>query len=790
GSVILDGTTTQTITNAAGETFYNLTIDKSSGTVQLNDPITVNNNLAINNGTLDDNGNQVTGNTTGTFTLAANTELKLGAATATSFPTNYTNANITLNVSSTVSYNSSASQTISNIPDYGNLTSTSTGSRTLPSGQIVKIAGSFTTGTNSYSISGSTVEYNGSGTQTIVAFNYNSLTSSSTGDRIISSTGNVRIAGVFTKGTNTYTTTGSTVSYNGSGGQTVVDLNYNNLTISGVRGANDVTLSSTGTIGVANTLTFSAFFSGGGYLNSGSTIEFNGSGAQTIPAFNYNNLTSSSTGARTLASSGTVGIAGTFTIGANTYTTTGSTVDYNGSASQTIASLSYNDLILSNGVGLLFGGNVDMTGDLTISGSLDLSGFALNMEGNFTNNGTFIHSNGAVILDNVSTGQTIGGTGAITFYDLTMNNGSTGATLNSSITVANDLTLTDGDIDLNGNTIDLSSTGTIVGETNDKRIKGTSGVITTTRAISAPASLNVGGMGAILTGADVLGSTTIQRSHVAQTGAGNTGIERFYDITPTNNTGLNMTLRFSYLENELNGQTESSFSLYRSTDGGSTWVDRAGTHSAASNYVELSSISAFSRWTVSNASSNPLPIDLLSFTAEYMSYGIKIKWETATEINNDYFTIERSADGIDFEEIRQVAGAGNSSSPIDYSIIDEAPLQGISYYRLKQTDFDGRYEYFPAVSVKWGDVKEFNILSTGPNPVINELKIQYEIPESGVIKFILIDLNSKLLFEENISASKGVNNYIYETSALNSGVYIIYLRVRDGDKVLSFKFIK
>ncbi|MBN4066097.1 T9SS type A sorting domain-containing protein, partial [Candidatus Amoebophilus asiaticus] len=335
-----------------------------------------------------------------------------------------------------------------------------------------------------------------------------------------------------------------------------------------------------------------------------------------------------------------------------------------------------------------------------------------------------------------------------------------------------------------------SSTGTIVGETNDKRIKGTSGVITTTRSISAPSSLNVGGIGAILTGADVLGSTTIQRSHVAQTGAGNTGIERFYDITPTNNTGLNMSLRFSYLDNELNGQTETSFALYRSTDGGSTWIDRGGTHAAASNYVELSSISAFSRWTVSNSSSNPLPIDLLSFTAESISYGIEIKWETATEINNDYFTIERSADGINFEEIRQVAGAGNSSSQIDYSIIDEAPLQGVSYYRLKQTDFDGRYEYFPAVSVKWGDVKEFSILSTGSNPVINELKIQYEIPESGVIKFTIIDLNGKLLYEENIFGSKGVNNYIYETSALSRGIYVLYLRVRDGDKILSFKFIK
>ena len=107
--------------------------------------------------------------------------------------------------------------------------------------------------------------FNGSGAQTIPAFNYNNLTSSSTGARTLASSGTIAVAGTFTPGTNAYTVTGSTVN-------------------------------------------------------------FNGAGAQTIPAFAYNNLTSSSTGARTLASSGTVGVAGTFTPGTNAYTVTGSTV--------------------------------------------------------------------------------------------------------------------------------------------------------------------------------------------------------------------------------------------------------------------------------------------------------------------------------------------------------------------------------------------------------------------------------------------------------------------------------
>src|SRR4029079_2013458 len=109
-----------------------------------------------------------------------------------------------------------------------------------------------------------------------------------------------------------YTVTGSTVDFNGSGAETIPAFNYNNLTSSST-GAR--TLS--GTIGVAGAFTPGASNS---YTTTGSTVNFNGSSAQTIPAFSYFNLTSSSTGTRTLASSGAIGVAGAFTPGTNVYT--------------------------------------------------------------------------------------------------------------------------------------------------------------------------------------------------------------------------------------------------------------------------------------------------------------------------------------------------------------------------------------------------------------------------------------------------------------------------------------
>src|SRR6185295_1125127 len=129
-----------------------------------------------------------------------------------------------------------------------------------------------------------------------------------------------------------YTITGSTIDFNGGGAQTIPAFSYNNLTSSN---AGARTLS--GIIGIANLFTPG----GNAYSITGSTINFNGNGAQTIPAFNFNNVTSSSTGARTLANSGSIGIAGVFTPGTNAYAISGSTIDFNGVGAQMIPAFSY-----------------------------------------------------------------------------------------------------------------------------------------------------------------------------------------------------------------------------------------------------------------------------------------------------------------------------------------------------------------------------------------------------------------------------------------------------------------
>jgi len=97
---------------------------------------------------------------------------------------------------------------------------------------------------------------------------------------------------------------------------------------------------------------------------------------------------------------------------------------------------------------------------------------------------------------------------------------------------------------------------------------------------------------------------------------------------------------------------------------------------------------------------------------------VEINWSTASETNNDFFSVERSSDGLNFEKLLEVKGVGDSDNITNYQASDERPLFGLSYYRLKQTDFDGQFEYSPVVSV-FLEGKDEPRLTLYPNPSPN-----------------------------------------------------------------------
>jgi hypothetical protein len=121
----------------------------------------------------------------------------------------------------------------------------------------------------------------------------------------------------------------------------------------------------------------------------------------------------------------------------------------------------------------------------------------------------------------------------------------------------------------------------------------------------------------------------------------------------------------------------------------------------------------------------PLPIELLSFTVNCYNQNTVIAWSTASENNNDYFTIEHSADAANWMIIKTVDGAGNSSTVKNYSFTDSITNNMVSYFRLKQTDFDGKFKYSKVITIR--NCKE----NSAPNSLV-----VYPNPAGGIINFL------------------------------------------------------
>ncbi len=452
---------------------------------------------------------------------------------------------------------------------------------------------------------------------------------------------------------------------------------------------------------------------------------------------------------------------------------------------------------------ILFSINISGQGFTNGSGNtFSLGSLTFSLSGNWSNSGTFTPGTGTVVFNGSSGNQTISNSSGESFYNITVNKASGDLQLLNNISVSGTVTLTSGDLDLNGNTMNLGTTGTI-SETPGNTVKGTSGTTTATRTLNAPTSDNVAGMGAEITSAANLGSTTITCGHTVQTGNDNSSILKYFDITPTNNTGLSATLVFHYDDSELNGLTESELQLFKSTDGGSTWTLMGGTVDVNANTVTLTGIDGFSRWTL-GASSSPLPVELTTFTAEVNETEVVLKWETETEVNNYGFEIEREAPlnppkGGKYGEwikIGFIEGHGNSNSPKEYSFTDENPPVGNIKYRLKQIDNDGQFEYYPNTSGIEVEVKEilpteYQLFQNYPNPFNPSTTIKYALPFESKVRLIIYNSLGEIIAElVNELQSAGNKEVMWNANNVASGVYIYKIKAVPTDGTKAFTAIK
>lgn len=386
------------------------------------------------------------------------------------------------------------------------------------------------------------------------------------------------------------------------------------------------------------------------------------------------------------------------------------------------------------------------TGTINNDGTYSISGNLTNNANNNMNTGT-----GEFILNGTEQ-QTVAGTNTILFYNLNIDNSSTGIVLNTGISVSNRLEMTDGNVNLNSQTIDLGTTGTLISETSNNRIYGTSGTIEATRDLNAPSADNVAGLGLEITSSSNMGTTQIIRGHEPQTDPnGTTGIERYYDISPSNNSGLDASITFNYYDIELTGHTEANLVAWKSTDNGITWTNEGGTVNTASNHLSHSGIDGFSRWTLSDEINHPLPVELLTFTAHVTPrLEVQLDWVTAAEVNSRHFEVLRSTDGQNFEWIGTLDAQGFSQSEVNYALLDENPHMGSSYYQLRIVDMDGTFEYSEVRSVYISDSS--NHINLFPNPINNQAILHLEgLPNNKDVVFYLFNNLGQQVMEIPIS---------------------------------------
>jgi len=208
-------------------------------------------------------------------------------------------------------------------------------------------------------------------------------------------------------------------------------------------------------------------------------------------------------------------------------------------------------------------------------------------------------------------------------------------------------------------------------------------------------------------------------------------------------------------------------------------------------YARFNSVMSFSGGTggvgFSPYSGAALPIELLIFTATPFNNQVNLNWSTATEINNDFFTIERSQDGIRFESILTKKGAGNSTTTLNYQSADKAPLEGVSYYRLKQTDFDGQFTYSMIRSVDFNGSTPI-LITHYPNPIAETVRFEFTSNSATPSNYVIYDAMGNMVYRGNTSTQPGINNLELDLSKLSSGIYIIKMEV-DGTQ-LTDKFLK
>jgi len=533
----------------------------------------------------------------------------------------------------------------------------------------------------------------------------------------------------------------------------------------------------------------------------------------TGTTINCRNITIQAGASLTLQGTAQLNVCGDFTNNGTFTAASTSTVNFQGSGTQNINGVnsgtnSFGNLTLTNNGTVVLNQTTDVTGNLTTTANatvLNVNGRYLRIGGNLNNfNGgtTMTNLAGSTIEFNGTGAQAYNqGTSTLTLNDVLMNKASNNLTLSTNMVVGTSgvMTLTLGQIITGANEVQITNTasGAITAGNTNSFVRGnlrrylngaatsydfpvghaTEGYqranITFTTATTIPqllATFNT--WGAVPNGPAASECVTATYNGLP---AFDNGYWQIDASANPNSGNYNVTLYSTSVGNN----SGSGWTVMKSPSSSFTWgLNGTCVVTSTATQTSRTGLNGFSRFAVAQTPT-PLPIELLSFTGRNEGAFNRLDWITATEVNNDYFVIERSTDGVTFGRIGEKDGAGNSSSQLSYDFYDRYPAEGNNYYRLKQVDFNGSHSYSGIVNVATHYSASY-IENVRPNPTNGEIFFDFVSENSTTIHITITDMFGRVVMDEQRQVEKGRTAQQALINEISGGIYT--LKVSDEQR--------
>jgi hypothetical protein len=508
-----------------------------------------------------------------------------------------------------------------------------------------------------------------------------------------------------------------------------------------------------------------------------------------------------------------ISLNGTGTVNVNTV---GSTIGYANPnvTEQCVTSMVYNNLFTDGPIG----STKYLLGDITIQGDLDLQGggsgavfdsralgtsddYDIVIQGNWTSDITFNPRSGTVTFNGTSN-QTINTAGGETFNNLVINKDGTTNKADSTLSLGSNvftegaLNMTLGFVDLGAFDFEIKAGSSITGGSADAYLVAESvGVLRhAIETLSTAYTFPIGDSDNYAPFTFTLNAGTLSDSKVTINlrDAKHTNISeseyitRYWTLKNEDITGsIDYDVSYTYDDVDIVGIESQLLARKFSVSGD----DLGGAVNTGTNTLSNTGYNSFSDFT-GESEPIPLPVELLYFEGASMDNVVRLTWATASEVNNDYFEIQRSEDGESFESIGEVAGFGNSSEIVEYVFSDVRPLFGQNYYRLRQVDVDGQYEILPTIMVDHNYQGKEMTSSFYPNPAIVGRDIMLEVESGNMVQKVyveIVNLQGQSVFSREIEPALFILERIALPERVEAGLYI--MTVQQGEMVQRKKLL-